>query len=65
MKDKIVISLDSTIGIREFMEHYLEVDYIYFGLSLKRLSKIEEQLDYPGIIRITALRETKLVQYLR
>ncbi len=27
--------------------------------------KIEEQLDYPGIIRITALRETKLVQYLR
>ena len=27
--------------------------------------KIEEQLDYPGIIRITALRETKLIQYLR
>jgi len=27
--------------------------------------KIEEQLDYPWIIRITALRETKLVQYLR
>lgn len=27
--------------------------------------KIEEQLDYPWIIRITALRETKLIQYLR
>lgn len=27
--------------------------------------KIEEQLDYPWIIRITALREMKLVQYLR
>ena len=27
--------------------------------------KIEEQLDYPGIIRLTALRETKLIQYLR
>ena len=33
---------------------------------LKKIGeKIEEQLDYPGIIRITALRETKLVQYLR
>ena len=31
MKDKIVISLDSTIGIREFMEHYLEVDYTEEG----------------------------------
>ena len=27
--------------------------------------KIEEELDYPGIIRLTALRETKLIQYLR
>ena len=27
--------------------------------------KIEEQLDYPGIIILTALRETKLIQYLR
>ena len=25
---------------------YLEVDYIYFGLSLKRLNKIEEQLEF-------------------
>lgn len=28
-------------------------------------TKIEEQLDYPGIIRITGIRETKIVQYLR
>ena len=27
--------------------------------------KIEEQLDYPGIIRITAIRENKLVEFLR
>lgn len=35
------------------------------SLLKKIWEKIEEQLDYPGIIRITALRETKLVQYLR
>jgi ribonuclease Y len=27
--------------------------------------KIEEQLDYPGIIRITAIRESKLIEFLR
>lgn len=27
--------------------------------------KIEEQLDYPGIIRISGIRETKIIQYLR
>ena len=28
-------------------------------------AKIEEQLDYPGIIRMTAIRETKIIEYLR
>ena len=28
-------------------------------------AKIEDQLDYPGIIRVTWLRETKIIQYLR
>jgi len=28
-------------------------------------TKIEDQLDYPGIIRISGIRETKIVQYLR
>jgi len=28
-------------------------------------TRIEEQLDYPGIIRITCIRETKLIEYLR
>ena len=28
-------------------------------------AKIEEQLDYPGIIRVTAIRENKLVEFLR
>ncbi len=27
--------------------------------------KIEEQLDYPGVIRISGIRETKIIQYLR
>jgi len=27
--------------------------------------KIEEQLDYPGIIRVTAIRENKIVEFLR
>lgn len=27
--------------------------------------KIEDQLDYPGIIRVTGIRETKLIEYLR
>jgi ribonuclease Y len=28
-------------------------------------TKIEQQLDYPGIIRISGIRETKIIQYLR
>ena len=28
-------------------------------------AKIESQLDYPGIIRITAIRETKVIEFLR
>lgn len=27
--------------------------------------KIEDQLDYPGIIRVSAIRENKLVEFLR
>ena len=28
-------------------------------------TKVEDQLDYPGIIRIVAIRETKVIDYLR
>ncbi len=28
-------------------------------------NKIEEQLDYPGIIRVTGIRETKLIEYVK
>ncbi len=28
-------------------------------------AKIEEQLDYPGIIRVTAIRENKIVDYIK
>ena len=27
--------------------------------------KVEDHLDYPGIIRVVAIRETKVVDYLR
>ncbi len=27
--------------------------------------KVEDSLDYPGIIRVVAIRETKVVDYLR
>ena len=38
---------DDELSPEEFeLGKYLEVDYIYFGLSLKRLNKIEEQLDF-------------------
>lgn len=28
-------------------------------------NKIEEQLDYPGIIRVTGIRETKVIEYVK
>ena len=27
--------------------------------------KIEEQLDYPGIIRVSCIRETKMIEYIK
>ena len=27
--------------------------------------RVEDQLDYPGIIRVVGIRETKVVDYLR
>lgn len=27
--------------------------------------KIEDQLDYPGIIRVSAIRENKMIEFLR
>ena len=38
---------DNELKPEEFeLGKYLEVDYIYFGLSLKRLNNIKEQLDF-------------------
>lgn len=28
-------------------------------------NKIEEQLDYPGIIRVTGIRETRMIEYVK
>jgi len=28
-------------------------------------AKLEAQLDYPGIIRVTGIRETKVIEFLR
>lgn len=39
----------------------LEVEKLLKNIWLK----IEEQLDYPGIIRVTWIRETKIIEYLR
>ncbi|MFZ2150910.1 MAG: Rnase Y domain-containing protein [Candidatus Absconditicoccaceae bacterium] len=39
----------------------LEVEKLLKNIGLK----IEEQLDYPGIIRVTGIRETKIIEYLR
>lgn len=51
--------------IMVFVNPKLISDLQVEGLLKKIWEKIEEQLDYPGIIRITAIRETKLIQYLR
>lgn len=51
--------------IMVFVNPKLISDLQVEGLLKTIGEKIEEQLDYPGIIRITALRETKLIQYLR
>ncbi|MCF7835034.1 ribonuclease Y [Candidatus Gracilibacteria bacterium] len=39
----------------------LEVEKLLKDIGIK----IEEQLDYPGIIRVTGIRETKIIEYLR
>ncbi len=43
-----------------------EIDDIGVQKLIKDIgSKVEDQLDYPGIIRVVAIRETKVVDYLR
>ena len=51
--------------IMVFVNPKMIADLQVEGLLQTVGKKIEEQLDYPGIIRLTALRETKLIQYLR
>ena len=42
------------------------VDDLGVATLLKEVGvKVEEQLDYPGIIRVVGIRETKVVDYLR
>jgi ribonuclease Y len=42
------------------------VDDLEIENVLKEIwKKIEDQLDYPGVIRILGIRETKIIQYLR
>lgn len=43
-----------------------EINDIELEKLLKTIGeKIDEQLDYPGIIRITGIRETKVIEFLR
>jgi ribonuclease Y len=51
--------------IMVFVDPKVITDTQLEDLLVEIWKKIEEQLDYPWIIRVTALRETKLIQYLR
>lgn len=43
-----------------------EVDDLGVQKLIKEVAiKVEDQLDYPGIIRVVAIRETKVIDYLR
>lgn len=43
-----------------------QIDDLWVQVLLKNVAiKVEDQLDYPGIIRVVGIRETKIVDYLR
>lgn len=43
-----------------------QIDDLGVQVLLKNVAiKVEDQLDYPGIIRVVGIRETKVVDYLR
>ncbi|MEI6117947.1 MAG: hypothetical protein WCP92_01495 [bacterium] len=43
-----------------------EISDIQLETLLKDIgTRIEEKLDYPGIIRVTGIRETKIIEFLR
>lgn len=43
-----------------------EVDDLWVEKLIKEVAiRVEDQLDYPGIIRVVAIRETKVIDYLR
>jgi hypothetical protein len=43
-----------------------EISDLEFEETIKSIGvKIEEQLDYPGSIRVVGMREKKVVHYLR
>ena len=43
-----------------------EVDDAWVHTLVKKIAQtVEAQLDYPGMIRVVALRETKVIDYLR
>ena len=43
-----------------------QIDDLWVQTLLKAIAvKVEDQLDYPGIIRVVGIREIKVVDYLR
>jgi ribonuclease Y len=43
-----------------------KIDDLWVAVLLKAIAvKVEDQLDYPWIIRVVWIRETKVVDYLR
>lgn len=72
--EKVITTVDGIDKIhimqagREIMVYVdpAQVSDLQLQSVLKTIAeKIEEQLDYPGIIRVTAIRENKLVEYVK
>ncbi len=72
--EKLIIDVDGVEKVhimqagREIMVYvdHKKVSDLELENTLKTIGeKIDEQLDYPGIIRITGIRENKIHQFLR
>ena len=62
---KVLKGLDFTIEEQEFVGIMGKSGCGKTTLLKEVGVKVEEQLDYPGIIRVVGIRETKVVDYLR
>jgi len=72
--EKLIISVDGVDKVhimqagREIMVFVnpIMIDDLWVHKLVKEIAtKVESQLDYPGMIRVVAMRETKVIDYLR